>query len=177
MSDTPAGITPLHVAVQAGSHSHLTALLLGRAGLSARSTEMLTSITPPRDRQIFQPASDSLIPVDFTGPDRALDKGANPLHLAASVGDLAAVALLTHKARPKTRDGRGARPDGSQGGSGRHPAHCQDRGLGTLPALRHDHGRQHTSRDLLDGVRPLRIRTPTSFVATLRCGGAAEPLL
>ena len=112
MTDTPAGLTPLHLAVLTGDHAAIEALLPDKAALSAKTTEMLTSFPKARDNRVFRPASATFFPpatVDVIGPNRAFDKGSNPLHLAASIGDLAAVeVLLTHKARPKTRDGVGA---------------------------------------------------------------------
>lgn len=112
MSDTPDGLTPLHRAVLAGDLAAIGALLPDKAALTAKTTAMLTSSVLNDGKLIFRPGSTSFYPpkpVDLGGPDRAFDKGANPLHLAVAIGDRAAVdLLLTHKARLKTRDGIGA---------------------------------------------------------------------
>lgn len=114
MPDMPAGLTPVHMAVLGSDHAALTALLPDKAAVSAKTTEMLTSIAQSADRRIFRPGSATFYPpdpVDYIGVDRAFDKGSNPLHLAVSIGDLgAATLLLSHGARPKTRDGIGATP-------------------------------------------------------------------
>jgi len=107
------GLTPLHLAVLRDDAEQVAALLATGVAPTAKTTTMLASIRR-RDGRVHRPASATFslpTPTDEIGPDRAFDKGATPLHLAASIGSVACVdALLAHKAKPKARDGIGATP-------------------------------------------------------------------
>ena len=108
----PGGLSWVHAAVMWGRRDTLRRLLEAGASPKAKTTEMLHNVqdgdkrvSHPEGGWFYRPKPQPLLPVGF-----ALDKGATPLHVAASLGDLEALELLlAHKARG-VNDGVGARP-------------------------------------------------------------------
>ena len=106
-----AGLAAIHLAVLRGDRDALVAELATMGAHRAKTTAMVTSHPPKRDNRVFRPGSGFFFPpepLESIGANRAFDKGASPLHLAAAIGDLHAVeTLFAHKARA-SKDGVGA---------------------------------------------------------------------
>ncbi len=113
MADDAAGLGPIHLAVLRGDVAALRELLAAKAKTNVKTTAMVASIEG-RDTRVHRPASATFYlpdPHPAIGPGRAFDKGSQPLHLAASIGDIEAVELLlSAKARASAKDGCGATP-------------------------------------------------------------------